>query len=98
MTELCGYSRTQHALAFHHVSDKSFWLPLRMFQFRLKKLLPELKKCVVVCHNCHTEIHDGLVDKEVVAGLRAANADRLQRLLAGKSWDHGGLGFGDLEL
>lgn len=55
----CGYDRCIRSLDFHHtdpkqkdfsVSNKYFWA-----WERLKK---ELDKCVLVCKNCHGEIHD----------------------------------------
>ena len=66
---LCGYAKSQRNLTFHHVNEKAFPLPERAFQFSWNKLIPEMRKCVLVCHNCHGEIHDGFVSKEVVSKL-----------------------------
>lgn len=68
---LCGYSRCQRNLTFHHIENKSFSLAEREFQFSWKKLLPEICKCVLICHNCHGEVHDGVVAKEVISALSA---------------------------
>jgi hypothetical protein len=67
--QLCGYNKTLRNLAFHHLRDKKFPLSSRAFQFAWKKILKEAKKCVLVCHNCHGEIHDGLVEAEVIDKL-----------------------------
>jgi hypothetical protein len=64
----CGYNRLLKNLAFHHLSDKNFGLTAREFQFSIAKLLPELSKCAVVCHNCHGEIHEGIRTPEEVLG------------------------------
>lgn len=58
----CGYSKCLRNLVFHHISDKLFALQERSFQFSWSKLLPEIRKCVLLCHNCHGEVHDGLVN------------------------------------
>jgi len=65
---LCGYNRCLRALHFHHmnswekdfnISEKSTWYDIE----------PELKKCILLCANCHAEVHDGLVDHETLAIL-----------------------------
>ncbi len=57
----CGYRRNFSALEFHHVcpSDKSFTLDLRsLSNRRWEVILSEADKCVLVCSNCHKEIHN----------------------------------------
>lgn len=61
--QICGYKRCQRNLTFHHIQDKEFGLSERGFQYSAKKLVPEIHKCVLVCHNCHGEIHDDLISK-----------------------------------
>lgn len=57
---ICGYNKCQKALDFHHLNplEKDFNISggTRSFE-SIKK---ELDKCVLVCSNCHTEIHSGL--------------------------------------
>ena len=55
----CGYDKYQGALEFHHIDPKmKDFTPshLRKYSFddRVKK---ELDKCILVCSNCHREIH-----------------------------------------
>ena len=69
--QICGYNRTMRNLAFHHLLDKKFPISSRSFQFAMKMILEEVRKCILVCHNCHGEIHDKLVAEEVI--LRAHN-------------------------
>jgi hypothetical protein len=56
----CGYSRCPAALHFHHL-DRSQkdpeWKNLR--GRKLTHQAEELKKCILVCANCHAEIHAG---------------------------------------
>jgi len=59
----CGYDKYNGALEFHHVdsSKKDFtiaYLKLYTFNDEIKK---ELDKCVLVCSNCHREIHGKLI-------------------------------------
>lgn len=62
---ICGYDRSPNALEFHHLNPAE-----KDFGFGAKRANPsswaaivvELKKCVMVCANCHREIHDGTVD------------------------------------
>jgi|694.fasta_scaffold03032_13 hypothetical protein len=60
--ESCGFDKCMGALHFHHVdaSKKSFSISTRRHS-SMKNLLEEAKKCVLVCSNCHTMIHEGLI-------------------------------------
>jgi len=54
----CGYNKCIGALDFHHVnpSEKNPFYSLfkTIFNERLKK---ELDKCILLCSNCHRELH-----------------------------------------
>ena len=54
----CGYNKCQDALEFHHQdpTQKEFHLGEKR-GLSIEKLIPELNKCLLVCRNCHTEIH-----------------------------------------
>lgn len=56
--ELCGYSKCDSALQFHHKNpnEKDFSISGKSLSFdRLKN---EVDKCMLVCSNCHAEIHE----------------------------------------
>ena len=58
---VCGYKKNLAALTFHHKnpSKKEFKLDVRSLSNRkFSKITDELKKCTLVCHNCHAEIHN----------------------------------------
>ena len=58
--EMCGYDRCIDALSFHHKNpnEKDFTIGGKSYSFeRLKK---EVDKCIMVCQNCHIEIHHNL--------------------------------------
>lgn len=55
---ICGYKRSLKALEFHHIdpNEKDFTISGKSFSYeRLKK---EVDKCILVCSNCHAEIHE----------------------------------------
>ena len=55
---LCGYDKCVGALEFHHIEpeNKSYQLSTGNCH-SLKEDLEEAKKCLLVCANCHREIH-----------------------------------------
>ncbi len=60
---LCGYDRYVGALHFHHLdpTQKAFALSRRGAARSLAKARAEVKKCVLLCGNCHAEVESGLV-------------------------------------
>lgn len=59
--ECCGYSKCIEALEFHHLdpSKKDFQISGTSKSFEVLK--KEADKCILVCANCHREIHAGLI-------------------------------------
>ena len=71
----CGYSRCADTLDFHHKNpiekEKSLG-GLRATVRSWMKIIEEVKKCVLVCANCHREIHAGIRNiPESAAGFDA---------------------------
>jgi len=60
--KICGYKKCQRALSFHHIdpSKKEFDLSSKGLTRSWEKIQLEIKKCILVCANCHMEIHDGI--------------------------------------
>lgn len=60
---ICGYSRDIKALDFHHIneSNKEFGLSDRGMTRSWEKIKVEVDKCVLLCANCHREVHSGYV-------------------------------------
>jgi hypothetical protein len=51
----CGYNTHPAALDFDHIdpSEKEFLIPPNVRSRNLKKLMAEVRKCRVICANCH---------------------------------------------
>lgn len=57
--ERCGYNKCLDALHFHHINsdEKEFGLAQSGYTHSWETYLEEVNKCLLVCANCHAEIH-----------------------------------------
>ena len=56
--QICGYNKNMSALDFHHLdpSKKEYgWSQFKKYKW--ENVIKELKKCIILCKNCHAEIH-----------------------------------------
>ena len=55
----CGYKKCAASLSFHHKDPKKkrFELHGGNLSRNIDELLKEVKKCSLLCHNCHAELH-----------------------------------------
>jgi len=62
--QVCGYDRCRTALLFHHLypDEKKFKPTYIIARWSWKRAYVELKKCVLLCANCHGEAHEGKED------------------------------------
>jgi RNase P subunit RPR2 len=62
--EYCGYARSPWALDFHHVdpATKSFRIA-NNWANAWREIEAEVKKCVLLCKNCHAELHAEMAGK-----------------------------------
>ena len=68
----CGYSKNIAALDFHHKNpdEKEYQLDVRHFaNTNPDKLKEELDKCILLCANCHREIHNQNLDFSLISDL-----------------------------
>jgi hypothetical protein len=62
--ERCGYNKCPDALDFHHTDDnKEFGISSRGLTRSLDAARNEANKCILICANCHREIHSALPSK-----------------------------------
>lgn len=63
--EVCGYNRCIEALDFHHLdpTKKEYGITNLIERPRSwsETIVPELRKCVLLCANCHREVHAGIM-------------------------------------
>lgn len=60
---ICGYDKCIQALQFHHLdpNKKDIGVSTNL-STDFDKLKKEVEKCILVCANCHREIHNGLIN------------------------------------
>ena len=76
--QLCGYNKDIHALEFHHIdpSGKDFsFNKANCISWELIK--NELQKCILVCANCHREIHSGLIQQELFTSFSKEKSQKI---------------------
>ena len=58
--QLCGYSKCNKALELHHIDpkEKDKTISGNLLNNAWSILCEELKKCILLCANCHREVHD----------------------------------------
>lgn len=64
---VCGYDKCELSLHFHHLYDKKFDVGGNMNR-SWETIKQELDKCVLLCSNCHGEVHSNMItDEELVS-------------------------------
>lgn len=56
----CGYNKCLKALEFHHIDTSKKDFTISNDHFKLVDAMEESKKCIMLCANCHRELHDNL--------------------------------------
>lgn len=60
----CGYNKCAKALHFHHLDPNEKEMTIaRLRSHAVERLIEEIEKCIVLCANCHHELHDRLDKK-----------------------------------
>lgn len=54
---VCGYKKSLMALHFHHTGPKRGEVS-NLLGYSRKSLKEEIRNCILVCSNCHCEIHE----------------------------------------
>lgn len=79
---LCGYNRIPAGLEFHHIdpAHKKYGIASQGTCHNLEADLTEVKKCILVCANCHREIHNNFYSVEDLWDKQIFNEDYAQYL------------------
>ena len=66
--QLCGYARCIGALEFHHPdpSKKDFSISADGMTRSWERVKAEVEKCILICANCHREVHAGMTQLSAV--------------------------------
>lgn len=54
----CGYDKCRSALDLHHVDDTKDFTFASRWSISEVRFAKEASKCIVLCANCHREIHE----------------------------------------
>jgi 5-methylcytosine-specific restriction endonuclease McrA len=62
--QICGYKKSKRSLSFHHIdpANKDFGISFRGFTRSWDKTKIELDKYILLCMNCHMEVHEGITE------------------------------------
>lgn len=63
--QICSYNKCPEALELHHLNpeEKEFsFSSMRSSPKKLEIIKEEIKKCILLCSNCHREVHAGLTN------------------------------------
>ena len=62
--QICGYNKCIAALDFHHTDPSTKKLTLsHLYKHSWDKVKEEIDKCLLVCANCHREIHSSVTER-----------------------------------
>ncbi len=59
---ICGHNKCITALEFHHLDSnkKDFGISAKGYTRSWSLIRKELDKCILLCANCHRELHEGI--------------------------------------
>ena len=79
--QCCGYNKCQSALELHHVNpeEKNFTVSSNTNR-GWEIVVQEIKKCTLVCANCHREIEAGLIESPKIS-FNQERADEISQLV-----------------
>jgi hypothetical protein len=76
--EICGYNEHAVALDFDHINpdDKSFSISGYLIKSTLLKLFNEIRKCRVICSNCH-RVHSSEMKHHNMGGPKRGRSKKI---------------------
>jgi hypothetical protein len=59
---ICGYNKCARALSFHHIDPNTKKCTISTLcncrASSVERIQTEINKCIILCANCHMELHD----------------------------------------
>ena len=82
--EICGYNKCIAALEFHHKdpAEKDFGISAKGYTRSWEAVKIELDKCILVCANCHRELHSSLIQKPLQVNLKKPIKEKKKQRLS----------------
>lgn len=79
--QLCGYDKIQNALTFHHIDPnlKQYGISENGVCHNIDKDITEVKKTILLCANCHAEVHAGLYSKKQLQNKQFFNEEVIKK-------------------
>lgn len=80
--QICGYDKCVEALEFHHINPEN-----KLFNFNKSRTkswednVQELKKCILLCSNCHREVHAGHYQYSLKSSFNEERANEISTLI-----------------
>lgn len=73
---ICGYNKCMQALQFHHLdpNEKQFTIS-KYSNYSFERTSQEVRKCILLCSNCHKEYHSGLIDESMIQNATKFDED-----------------------
>lgn len=62
---ICGYNKCSRSMDFHHLDPNEKNFGISGSTKSISKLKKEVDKCILVCKNCHGEIHDEIENEKL---------------------------------
>lgn len=80
--QICGYDKCIEALEFHHINpeEKDFSFGSNSNR-SWESTREEIQKCILVCANCHREIHYNLIQEEIISSFNEEKAKEIDALV-----------------
>ena len=60
--QICLYAKTPNALELHHIDPTKKEISFSSKTISWNSMCDELPKCILLCANCHREVHAGIAD------------------------------------
>lgn len=86
----CGYNKSVASLCFHHLdpSTKEFTIGSK-YNLKWERIKNEIDKCILLCHNCHDELHfTSSRETRVAIVLKCINENKNRTRVTHKSNGH----------